>query len=276
MPLTITLKTESSIPLEVDSLQLETIRSLTADEVMRLTIFRGNKEPECGEFFSVSGSAVDDNTVIWEGNCEKVKLIGTLLKSGTVRVVGNAGMHLGAEMTGGDIIVEGNAADWVGAEMAGGRIQVLGNVGHLVGSVYRGGRKGMTGGEILIHGNAGNELGHTMRRGLIAVAGNAGDAAGVGMIAGSIFVFGEPGIRYGAGMKRGTIALFHQSQDPDMLPTFKYSSTYQPLYLQLYLNHLKSCGFPVPDECFSASYHRYLGDFLELGKGEILLRKLSV
>ena len=269
MPLTIHLHTESSIPLEVDSLQLNTMRSQTPDEIAKTLLFRGNQELPCGEFFDVSGSAAEDNTVVWEGDLHKVKLIGTHLADGTVRVEGNAGMHLGAGMTGGEILLNGDASDWVGAEMKGGRIRVSGNAGHLVGAVYRGGRKGMTGGEILIDGNAGNEIGHTMRRGLIAIGGKSGDAAGIGMIAGSIFIFGEAGIRNGAGMKRGTIGLFGPKTSPEILPTFKKASTYEPLFLKLYFKHLEKQGFKIPEECWTASYQRYNGDLLELGKGEI-------
>lgn len=272
MPLELELHTATSIPLEVDSVRLENVVHQSADDVARTLIYRGNRQVPLGEFFSVTGSAADDETVVWRGDCSKVKLIGSTWERGTIRVEGNAGMHLGAELRGGQILVDGNANDWVGAEMKGGRIHVKGNAGHLVGAVYRGGRKGMTGGEILIEGNVGNELGHTLRRGLIAVGGTAGDVVGVGMIAGTILVFGEVGIRHGAGMKRGTIGLFSTASPVEMLPTFRYSCTYRPSFLSLYLSHLRQTGFPVPDEAFSASYRRYCGDLLETGKGEILTR----
>ena len=270
MPLTIELRSESQIPIEVDSLKLEEMRTQSLSEIEQTLVFRGNEQLPCAEYFSVSGCAKDDNTVVWQGNLKKVKLIGSHLSEGTVRVEGNVGMHLGAEMTGGEIIVNGDAMDWVGAEMKGGRIHIHGNAGHLVGAVYRGGRKGMTGGEILIDGNAGNEVGHTMRRGLIAVGGRCGDAAGVGMIAGTVLVFGSPGIRNGAGMKRGTIGLFSSDEEVEVLPTFKRASSYTPLFLELYFRSLEAKGFHVPDECRTGRYQRYCGDFLELGKGEIL------
>jgi formylmethanofuran dehydrogenase subunit C len=181
-------------------------------------------------------------------------------------------MHLGAEMRGGEIFVSGNAADWVGAQMHGGRIHIRGNAGDLVGAVYRGGRRGVTGGEILIDGDAGSEIGHTMRRGLIAVGGRAGDAVGFNLIAGSILLFGEVGIRPGAGMKRGTIVLCGKKTPPKMLPTFKFAGVSQPVFLRFYLLRLRELGFFMADECFQADYHRYCGDFLELGKGEILIR----
>ena len=55
-------------------------------------------------------------------------------------VRGDAGRHVGSEMTGGLIHVHGNASDWVGGEMHGGLIHVHGNAGHLIGSAYRGAR----------------------------------------------------------------------------------------------------------------------------------------
>ena len=72
-------------------------------------------------------------------------------------------------------------------------------------------------------------------------------------------------------MRRGTIGLFGAAA-PELLPTFRHASTYQPVFLQIYLRQLAKWSFPVPEECNRASYHRYLGDFLELGKGEILVR----
>lgn len=275
MPLTLTLHTATPIPLEVDAIQLATVREQAADEALKTLVYRGNRQVELGEFFSATGSAAEDETLVWEGDCSKVKLIGTKLASGTVRVEGNAGMHLGAEMTGGEILCTGDAADWVGAEMHGGQIVVRGNAGHLIGAVYRGGTRGMTGGEILVHGNAGNEIGHTMRRGLIAIGGRAGDAVGVGMIAGSVFVFGEPGIRNGAGMKRGTIGFFSADHPIDILPTFRLACSYRPVFLQLYLRRLQEAGMPVPDACFTSNYRRYVGDFLEMGKGEVLVREAA-
>jgi formylmethanofuran dehydrogenase subunit C len=272
MPLTLTLRQPTSIPIEVDSIRLETVRGQTADEVRATPVQYGNKQPTLGEFFDVQGSAADDNHLVWVGECSKVKLIGTGLTEGRVTVEGNAGMHLGAEMRGGEVVCTGNAADWVGAEMKGGRLRVRGNAGHCVGAVYRGGRRGMTGGEILIDGDAGNEIGHTLRRGLIAVGGRAGDAIGFNLLAGTIFVFGTPGIRPGAGMRRGTIAFFGENPPP-MLPTFKYACTYRPDYLRFYLLHLRRSGFHVPDSALEASFRRYSGDLLEVGKGEILLRQ---
>lgn len=272
MPLTFTLKQPTAIPIEVDSIRLETVREQSLDQIKATPVQYGNKQPAIGEFFDVTGSAADDDHLVWAGDCSKIKMIGACWLTGRVTVDGNAGMHLGAEMRGGEVVVNGNAADWVGAEMKGGRIHVHGSTGHCVGAVYRGGRRGMTGGEIFIDGDAGNELGHTLRRGLIAVGGSAGDGLGFNMLAGSILVFGAAGIRPGAGMRRGTIGLLGSQPAPPMLPTFKFSCTYRPEFLRVYLLHLRRNKFAVPDECLPAAYRRYSGDFLELGKGEILVR----
>lgn len=274
MALEFTIKAAVDIPLEVDSIRLETVCRQSLEEICATPIFQGNQQPPFGDFFEVQGSG-DDREIVWRGDCSKVKLIGTHLSEGRIRVEGNAGMHLGAEMTGGEILVEGDAADWVGAEMHGGKIRVCGNAGHLVGAVYRGGRRGMTGGEILIEGNAGNEIGHTMRRGLIAIGGNAGDGIGFNMIAGTILVFGSAGIRHGAGMRRGTIGILGGSERPDILPTFRYAGQSQPGFLKLYLDHLKQAGFEFDPASIEAEWDRYAGDFLELGKGELFTRTFA-
>lgn len=272
MPLVLRLLKQTSIPLEVDTIRMELVRNQSLGEIRATPIHYGNKTPALSEYFDVTGSAADDAEMVWDGDCSKVKLIGTGLTEGRITVQGNAGMHCGAEMQGGEVVVQGNAADWLGAEMHGGRIRVHGNAGHLVGAVYRGGRKGMTGGEILIDGNAGNEIGNSMRRGLIAVGGQAGDATGFNLIAGTILIFGASGIRPGAGMRRGTIGLLGSEPAPPMLPTFRSAGRVRPVFLQIYLRHLQRLGFPMPADCLTAAYECHRGDFLELGKGEILTR----
>lgn len=274
MPLVLRLKNVLSIPLEVDSVQLETVREQSLDAVRFTRIQRGNEQVALGDYFDVSGSAADDE-IVWEGDCAKVKQIGASWKQGRIRVEGHAGMHLGAEMLGGEILVRGDAGDWAGAEMRGGQIRIRGNAGHLVGAAYHGGRRGMAGGAILIDGDAGNEIGHSMRRGFIAVGGRSGEGAGFNMIAGSVFLFGAAGARPGAGMRRGTIGLFGVGTPPMLLPSFQFACTYRPVYLRVYLQRLRELGFRIAEECLDADYHRYCGDLLEIGKGEILIRCTS-
>jgi formylmethanofuran dehydrogenase subunit C len=258
----------TTIPVETECITPNNLAGKSAVEIAALPVQHGNAPAPLGDFFSVEGDAADGE-VLLEGDCSRVKWIGAGMREGRITVHGNVGMHLGSEMTGGEIHVHGNAGDWVGAEMRGGRIHVRGDAGHLVGAAYRGSRLGMRGGVILVEGKAGNEIGATMRRGLIAIGGATGDFPGVSLIAGSVFLFGPTGVRPGAGMKRGTLAFL--GPPPALLPTFRLSCVYRPVFLSIYLRQLRAWGFHVPANVFEAGWKRYCGDLVGLGKGEILV-----
>ena len=51
MPLTIRLREKTTIPVEVDSIRLETVREQSADEVKASLVQYGNKQKELSEFF---------------------------------------------------------------------------------------------------------------------------------------------------------------------------------------------------------------------------------
>jgi len=260
-------KSSTTIPVEAECITPDNLAGKSVTEIASLAVQHGNASAPLGEFFAVEGDA-GDRVIVIEGDCSRVKLIGSGMRSGQITIRGDAGMHLGAEMIGGEIRVEGNAGDWVGAEMRGGRIHVSGNAGHLVGACYRGSRSGMRGGVILVQGKAGNEIGSTMRRGLIVIGGDTGDFAGASLIAGTVMIFGQPGIRLGAGMKRGTIALFGPM--PPLLPSFRLSCEYRPVFLRLYLRQLSTWGFRPADSFANGRFRRYCGDLVALGKGEVL------
>ena len=265
MSLALTLHTPPQVPLEADVLSPARLDGLSALETAKLTVVHGNRQAEIGDFFRVEGTAGGE--IHLTGDLSGVKLIGAGMSVGRIVVHGSAGMHLGAGMTGGEILVEGSAGDWVGPEMTGGRIVVRGNAGDMIGSAIRGAPVGMQGGEIIVLGNAGNEIGSGMRRGLIAIGGDSGDFTGVNMLAGTIVVLGHAGWRTGAGMKRGSIVSMHPVQ---MLPTFSYACTYRPVFLRLYLSHLRGLGLPISDGQLNGSYQRWCGDAVELNRGEIL------
>lgn len=272
MPLRLTLKAKSSVPLEVEGITPDVVRSKSLVQIEKLEMFQGNLRVPLAEFFAISGDA-SDGVMEWEGDLSGVHWVGAKMTSGKIVLEGNGGRHIGSEMRGGEIHVHGNAGDWVGGEMHGGFIHVRGKAGHLVGAAYRGSAKGMTKGTILIGGEAGNEIGHSLRRGLIAIGGNVGDLAGFNMLAGTILLFGESGIRHGAGMKRGTIAFFGPKLPP-LLPTFRRACRYQPDALTLILRELQRREFAVADELFKSFYDLYNGDLIEGGRGEILIRAL--
>ncbi len=218
------------------------------------------------DFFTVEGAASVELEI--RGEAGKVKWIGRGMSRGRINIIGNAGMHLGAYMKGGAIEVTGNVSDWIGAEMTGGLIRIRGNAGGQVGAAYRGSMAGMKDGAILIDGSAGIEVGMRMKRGIIAVGGSVRDFAGLQMKGGTIFLLGGAEIRTGAWMIRGTIVSMRPLR---LLPTFSYNCTYQPTFLRIYAKHLKTLGFPIPEQIGGGAYQRYTGDTSVPGKGEILI-----
>jgi formylmethanofuran dehydrogenase subunit C len=275
MPLTLTLKRTSNVPLEVEGITPDGALGKSLAEIEKLPIFQGNAQLPLAEFFSVAGDPADE-TIHWEGPLAGVHWIGAKMASGRMTIHGDCGRHLGSEMSGGEIHVLGSASDWVGGEMHGGLIHVRGNAGHLVGAAYRGSARGMTRGTILIGGNAGNEIGHTLRRGLIAIGGDCGDLAGFNMLAGTILLCGSVGIRHGAGMRRGTICIAATNGRgfpiPPLLPSFRRACRYRPEVLSLVDRQLRKLEFQVAEEFVTSFYDLYNGDLIEGGRGEILLR----
>ena len=270
MPLILTLKQLPEVPLVVEGITPDRLRSKSLAEIERLPIFQGNCQWPLGEWFSVTGHAAEE-VIAWEGDLSRVHWIGAKMASGRMMIGGSAGRHLGSEMSGGEIHVAGSAGDFAGCQMRGGLVHVRGNAGQLVGGAYRGSARGMTGGTILIGGHAGDEIGHTMRRGLIAVGGSVGDVAGFNMLAGTILILGRVGIRHGAGMKRGTIVLAGKPRPP-LLPSFRRACRYRPEMLPLLARRLAAFEFQVAEEVLTSSYELFNGDLLSGGRGEILVR----
>ena len=75
MPLVLTPREFSQIPIEVDTVRMETVRQQSADQVATTLIQRGSQQVHLGEFFNVSGSAARDETIVWQGDCSRMKLI---------------------------------------------------------------------------------------------------------------------------------------------------------------------------------------------------------
>lgn len=265
---TLERKESSTIPVEADSICPDRLVGLGALEVAALPALYGRRAVTLGDLFEIDGAGADNITV--RGDLASVKKIGLGMSHGRITVIGTAGPHLGAYMTGGEIVVQGDAGDWVGAHMTGGRIDIEGDAGHFTGGAYSGETRGISGGVIVVRGSAGREVGTRMRRGLIVVLGDAGEFAGAQMIAGTIIVGGRLGARPGAGMKRGTIVALGEA--PEILPTFQYACSYQPVFLRQYLRRLSDWGVVGDAEIADGVFRRYTGDMNTIGKGEILVR----
>lgn len=269
MPLTLRERTPTSLPIEVSGIRPDRLRECSVAEIEQEPILVGNETVPLAEIFAISGTANEDLTHVWDGSLSHVKGLGAGLTLGQVRVTGSAGMHAGARLNGGEVVIEGDAGDWAGAEMRGGLLTILGNAGDSLAGAYRGQTRGMTGGEVIVYGNCGHEAGHSLRRGLVAVRGSAGDGLGFGLLAGTIVVGGAVGAMVGAGMKRGTLLL--RQAPARWLPSFRPSGVAELVIIRLLVRRLAELGLPEFLDLQDRPLKRYLGDFVELGRGEILV-----
>ncbi|MFM7164691.1 MAG: formylmethanofuran dehydrogenase subunit C [Planctomycetaceae bacterium] len=274
MPLILSPVSDTTTPIELEGLTPDRCASLSTSEIQNFTCFEGNRKRRLADLFHISGTASDLQLVL-QGDLSRVHWIGAGMRSGSVRIEGDAGRHLGSSMSGGVIEVTGNTAGWAGAEMRKGLIRIRGNAGQFAGGALPGSIRGMTGGTLLIHGNCGDEAGLAMRRGLIAIAGSAGEFAGRNMIAGTLLTGGRCGRRAGAGMRRGTLVLTAGSDCP-LLPGFRHSATLQLTTIRLLQKRLLSLDFPVDPAQLNAPLSVYRGDLAAKGLGEIILPAESV
>ncbi len=263
--ITLTLKEPVTIPVEADCVTPDNLHDKSTGAIRRLPVYWGSRKLALGDMFDVEGERSEKITVV-TGDCDRVKLIGSKMSFGAIRIKGNAGYNTGSYMAGGRIDIEGDTLDYLGAMMEGGVIVCEGDTGHFAGGAYKGETSGMSGGEIIIKGNAGHEVGCFMRRGLIAVGGDSGDFAGVHMLAGSIAILGRAGARAGANMKRGSIILMN---DAEILPCFFENCVMRSPAIDLVLERARSLGLSPPA---GRLFRRYNGDVNVLGKGEILVR----
>lgn len=267
--LSLSLKSPTTLPLELSEVTPDIVREKSLAEVKKLKIWHGREQVALAELFSLSGSATDQQ-LEFAGDLSTAVGIGANMKAGKIRILGNAGREVGLGMIDGEIEVTGNVGDKLGAEMCGGIIRVHGSAGNFVGGARVGSVRGMTGGTILVLGNAGNGIGSRMRRGLIAIGGNAGELAGHNMLAGTIVVLGNCGNNAGAGMKRGTLCLAHGS-DAQLLPTFRYACTTRSTMLGMLGRELQSLGFENQLGEANREWKQFSGDFLASGRGEVFV-----
>jgi formylmethanofuran dehydrogenase subunit C len=272
MSLKLVYRGQTSIPVEIEGLTPDWACDKSLAEIERFDIFHGNRKIPLAEMCTVSGDPADQR-IEFDGNLAGVHLIGAHMRSGEIHVHGPAGRHVGSEMRGGEIHIDGDAGGWLGCEMRGGLIHVRGNAGDLVGAAYRGSAKGMSGGTIIVDRNAGHEIGLSMQQGVIAIGGRAGDVLGFNMKDGTIIVLGDAGIRAGAAMRGGTIALLGPTPPP-ILPSFRFDRTAKPENLALLLQNLRTQGFRLDPSLLSAEVDVYIGDLVEDGAGELLLRHI--
>lgn len=275
---TLRLKQFSTMPIEADAIRPDRFAGCSLSEIVASPLLYGRRWMTVGDLFTLradgerpaDAAGADPLHITLIGDLRHVKRIGEGMRQGRITIHGDVGMHLGAQMRGGEIVVHGNVGAWAGAHLSGGRIRIHGNAGPMLGAAYVGEKRGMRGGVIIVDGDAGPRVGERMRRGLIVVQGDVGPFAGARIIAGSIIVFGALGARAGAGMKRGSIVALGGVSE-ELLPTFRYTCSYRPVFLRYYLRRLREWALPVTSGQIDGLFHRYVGDITSLGKGEILI-----
>jgi formylmethanofuran dehydrogenase subunit C len=271
----LTPKKSSMIPVEAEIISPNILAGKTMDEIKKLNLHVGNTKQALSKWFNIEGNVAktpSEQQITIAGNVPHVKYIGTKMTTGKIVVKGDVGMHTGAQMSGGEILIKGNVDDWAGAEMKGGFLKIKGDSGHLLGAAYRGSNDGMMGGCIHVIGNVGTEAASFMRRGMIVIEGNTGPFMGVHMNGGEIIIFGQTGRRVGAQAKGngGFIACLGGMES--MLPTYRYETTYEPMFMKLYLLQLKNkLGIDKAAKYYKTPMKRYRGDLAIGGNAEIFI-----
>jgi hypothetical protein len=131
-------------------------------------------------------------------NRKKVKVLGDAgahvgfgMTEGTIQISGNAAL-VADNLKGGLISIEGDALDWVGNYMSGGVVAVK---GCLRGAMHPEGEQvgqGLSGGQIIIVGGVrAEDIGQEMTGGKISIGGDVDANIGFGMSGGEIHIAGE-------------------------------------------------------------------------------------
>lgn len=246
----------------------ETVLGLTKNEINLMPVRLDGRKVALGEVCRVRFAGSEEEALLLLGDTGYLDHVGWNMQSGRLVVEGDSGWGAGDEMKGGTLEVRGRAGDCLGKDLQGGTIHVTGCAGDWCGAANAGERKGMTGGIILVDGNAGREVGAGMRSGLVWVGGQAGDFCAWRMLAGTIICREGVGKFAGVGMKRGSLVTARVDGVP---PGFRAAGKADSGWLRLYLRTLEEMGVKVPCEWVELNPHRYTGDHLEIGKGEMLV-----
>jgi formylmethanofuran dehydrogenase subunit C len=265
--LTFTLKDPAaSADIDCGSLTPDALPGKAVAEIAALPLLVGGRAAKVGDVFEVSGS--DVLQIVFRSSTARCHRIGAGATTGSIRVEGDAGDHLGERLKGAEITVTGNTGAFTACEMKKGHITVQGNVGDYAGAPLPGNKKGMSGGMLVVHGNAGERLADQLRRGQILVGGDTGAYTASRMIAGTVLVLGRVGPHCGHGMRRGTLIV---RQRPDLPATFADCGTHTLAFLPLLMASWKDAGAPFANLPVNPRAERWMGDTGGTGKGEVLV-----
>ena len=256
---------------DVGSISMAELVRSTSREIECRTVMLDHRPVMLGELCRVTRGGANENELVLCGDTGQLAFAGRCMRAGRLLVEGDAGFGAGADLRGGEIEILGNAAGNLGVGMQSGLIRLHGCAGDWCGAAYPGQSRGMSGGMILITGYAGDCLGLGMRRGLIFVGGDAGESCAEGLLAGTVLVAGSVGRYAGRGMRRGSLVAGRMAPP---LPGFRPAGQADPEWLRIYALALRRMGVALPAAWLERPLHRFTGDHLELGKGEVLIDEL--
>ena len=220
---TLTPAKKPELILEADSITPDNFAGKTAEQIAQLSVYQGKQDCTLGEFFSVAGQAgptAAETRIVINGDCSKVKYIGSKMSAGEVIVNGDTDMYTGAWMKGGKLYVKGSVHSFCGLGMEGGEFLIDGNAGNYLAASYRGDWRGMQGGLIRVKGNVGSDICSFMNGGTVIIEGNADIHIMTHAEGGKTIIKGNVKRRIGGQMVKGEAILFG---DVDvMMPGYKY------------------------------------------------------
>lgn len=264
-PVTLRLKADPGLPVDMTGVLPERLATLSEGELAAVPVRLGNRLTPLGDLFRVTPG--DEAHLIIEDSGRRLDRLGAGMVAGTIEALGDVGACLGLHLRGGRIVVAGRAGDLVGAEMRGGTIIVRGDAGAFVGAPLPGSAHGMSGGAVLVEGDAGDRAGDRMRRGLVAVGGRVGDYAAARMIGGTLLARAGCGAYPGYAMRRGSLLLARPPAGP--LQLFADNGPHDLPWLGLLGRHLTGLGWQQPP--FPNRVRHLTGDVTAGGKGEMLI-----
>ena len=204
MTLVFALKDQPPVPIDASSWTIDRLAGLTLDTVRAEPVHLGSRVSTLGEWVRVSGT-LDDQRLVIEGDCRRVRGLGSGHGCGEIIIDGDAGDLAGRGMRGGTVEIRGEAGAYAGSAMRGGVLRILKSAGDRLAGPLAGERTGMRGGVVTVGGNVGQQAGHRMRRGTIIIHDRAADGCGFEMVAGTIAAGSVAEVNLGFAMRRGTI-----------------------------------------------------------------------
>ena len=123
---TLTVKQTPELYLECEHITPDFFAGKTAAQIAELPAFQGKEDTKLGEYFTIAGNAgatAADTQIVVNGDCSRMKYIGTKMTAGEVIVNSDADMYTGGWMKGGKLTVKGNVHSFCALGMEGGEFR---------------------------------------------------------------------------------------------------------------------------------------------------------